>query len=172
MSSPPVSVAPLAKLDEETDKLQTRLCRLVGQAIADYRLIEDGDKIMVCLSGGKDSFTLLSLLMELRERAPIDFRIVAMNLDQKQPGFPGSVLPEYLASRGVPFKATEPCTTASTFNSWPILEMDFSLPRYGITVVRVITFFKALIWASFTINSSVNPSASGPSEESRLASVK
>ncbi len=83
--------------------MQTRLCRLVGQAIADYRMIEDGDKVMVCLSGGKDSHGLLEILLSIRSRAPIHFDIIAVNLDQKQPGFPAHVLPEYLTRRGVPF---------------------------------------------------------------------
>jgi tRNA 2-thiocytidine biosynthesis protein TtcA len=87
----------------ENNKLHKRLCRQVGQAIGDFNMIEDGDKVMVCLSGGKDSFGLLDILLTLRERAPIHFDIVAVNLDQKQPGFPEHVLPDYLTKIGVPF---------------------------------------------------------------------
>jgi tRNA 2-thiocytidine biosynthesis protein TtcA len=87
----------------EANKLAKRLRREVGQAIADFNMIEAGDKLMVCLSGGKDSFALLDILLFLREHAPIEFDIVAVNLDQKQPGFPADVLPDYLRSIDVPF---------------------------------------------------------------------
>jgi tRNA 2-thiocytidine biosynthesis protein TtcA len=91
----------------EFNKLQKRLRRNAGNAIVDYNMIEDGDRVMVCLSGGKDSYAMLDMLMSLRQSAPIDFELVAVNLDQKQPGFPEDVLPAYLEGKGIPFYILE-----------------------------------------------------------------
>ena len=97
----------IRKVIFEENKLEKKLCRLVGQAIGDFGMIEDGDKVMVCVSGGKDSYAMLDILLKLRERAPINFEVVAVNLDQKQPNFPAEILPNYLKGLGVQYHIEE-----------------------------------------------------------------
>jgi tRNA 2-thiocytidine biosynthesis protein TtcA len=110
----------MKKLQYEENKLAKRLRRQVGQAIADFNMIEDGDKVMVCLSGGKDSHALLDVLLSLKEKSPAKFEVIAVNLDQKQPGFPEDVLPAYLRSRGVPFHIEEQDTYSTVKRVIPI----------------------------------------------------
>jgi tRNA 2-thiocytidine biosynthesis protein TtcA len=115
----------MVRLDEQKhsgnfNKLRQRLERLTAQAITDFGMIAPGDRVMVCMSGGKDSYTLLDMLLALRVRAPIDFDIIAMNLDQKQPGFPEQVLPDYLTALGVPFYIAEQDTYSVVMDKIPL----------------------------------------------------
>ena len=102
-----VATSLTAKQQFEANKLTKRLRRLTGQAIADFNMIEAGDKVMVCLSGGKDSYGMLDVLMKLREKSPVPFELFAFNLDQKHPGYPAQILPDYLRGLGVPFRIEE-----------------------------------------------------------------
>jgi len=126
-STPPAEIAAGNRHSNTFLRLKKKLERSVGEAIADHNMIGDGDTVLVCVSGGKDSYTLLSILLALRERAPVDFRIVAMNLDQKQPGFPDHILPQYFASIGVEYRIVTEDTYAIVKDKIPAGKTTCSL---------------------------------------------
>ncbi|MCL2644198.1 MAG: tRNA 2-thiocytidine(32) synthetase TtcA, partial [Betaproteobacteria bacterium] len=119
MTATPSVIPCVSNPGKSFTNLEKWLLRQVGKAISDYNMIGDGDTVMVCVSGGKDSYTLLSCLLALRERAPVDFRIVAMNLDQRQPGFPEDVLPAYFEKIGVEYRIVTEDTYSIVKNKIP-----------------------------------------------------
>ena len=121
-------------------RLQARLRGQVGKAIADYNLIEDGDRVMVCLSGGKDSYTMLDLLLSLQRKAPVEFELLAVNLDQKQPGFPEHILPEYLTALNVPYRIVEQDTYSTVTSIIP------QGKKLCVVCVRVCVGVSSIVW--------------------------